>query len=214
MPTVVGILTFMSKKNFMLSRVEHESFFVTSGLVYGLRWGCTLCLWSLSNMNYIILESWSIRAFLSELQPLIIPTIQIFWQQPLQVQQPCEAAFSINWKTLRGRRIQHMPFSKIKKTASCHKAHKLETTDPQTSVPFGNDSWIIISQIFCSHPPPPPPPRLTHPLTTTLIYIELWRNPPPPPPPPSLTHPPPPLYILSFGRLKCQLLKWYRYQNI
>ena len=29
MPTVVGILTFMSKKNFMLSWVEHEKSFIT-----------------------------------------------------------------------------------------------------------------------------------------------------------------------------------------
>ena len=28
--TIVGILTFMSKKNFMLSRVEHEKSFITS----------------------------------------------------------------------------------------------------------------------------------------------------------------------------------------
>ena len=27
MPTIVGILTFMSRKNFMLSRVEHEKFY-------------------------------------------------------------------------------------------------------------------------------------------------------------------------------------------
>ena len=27
MPTTVGILTFMSRKNFMLSRVEHEIYF-------------------------------------------------------------------------------------------------------------------------------------------------------------------------------------------
>ena len=31
MPTIVGILTFMSRKNFMLSRVEHEKSFITSG---------------------------------------------------------------------------------------------------------------------------------------------------------------------------------------
>ena len=31
MPTIVGILTFMSKKNVMLSRVEHEKSFMTSG---------------------------------------------------------------------------------------------------------------------------------------------------------------------------------------
>ena len=35
MPTIVGILTFMSKKNFMLSRVEHENLFTTSGLLSG-----------------------------------------------------------------------------------------------------------------------------------------------------------------------------------
>ena len=31
MPTIVGILTFMSRKNFMLSRVEHEKTFINSG---------------------------------------------------------------------------------------------------------------------------------------------------------------------------------------
>ena len=31
MPTAVGILTFLSWKNFILSRVEHEIFFITSG---------------------------------------------------------------------------------------------------------------------------------------------------------------------------------------
>ena len=31
MPTIVGILTFMSRKNFMLSWVEHEKCFITSG---------------------------------------------------------------------------------------------------------------------------------------------------------------------------------------
>ena len=30
-PTVVGIFTFMSRKNFILSRVEHEQSFITSG---------------------------------------------------------------------------------------------------------------------------------------------------------------------------------------
>ena len=33
MPTIVGILTFMSRKNFMLCRVEHEKSFITSGPV-------------------------------------------------------------------------------------------------------------------------------------------------------------------------------------
>ena len=33
MPTIVGILTFMSGKNFMLSWVEHEKTFITSGPV-------------------------------------------------------------------------------------------------------------------------------------------------------------------------------------
>ena len=31
MPTIVGILTFVSRKNFMLSWVEHEKSFITSG---------------------------------------------------------------------------------------------------------------------------------------------------------------------------------------
>ena len=31
MPTIVGILTFMSRKIFMLSSVEHEKSFITSG---------------------------------------------------------------------------------------------------------------------------------------------------------------------------------------
>ena len=31
MPTIVGILTFMSRKNFMLSQVEHKKSFTTSG---------------------------------------------------------------------------------------------------------------------------------------------------------------------------------------
>ena len=31
MPTIVGILTFMSWKNFMLNSVEHEKSFITSG---------------------------------------------------------------------------------------------------------------------------------------------------------------------------------------
>ena len=33
MQTIVGILTFMSRKNFMLSCVEHEKRFITSGPV-------------------------------------------------------------------------------------------------------------------------------------------------------------------------------------
>ena len=33
MPTIVGILTFMSRKNFMLNLVEHEKSFTTSGPV-------------------------------------------------------------------------------------------------------------------------------------------------------------------------------------
>ena len=31
MPTNVGILTFMSRRNFVLSRVEHEKSFIISG---------------------------------------------------------------------------------------------------------------------------------------------------------------------------------------
>ena len=33
MQTIVGILTFMNRKNFMLNRVEHERSFITSGPV-------------------------------------------------------------------------------------------------------------------------------------------------------------------------------------
>ena len=33
MPTTVGILTFMSRKNYMLSRIEQENLFLTSGLI-------------------------------------------------------------------------------------------------------------------------------------------------------------------------------------
>ena len=33
MPTIVGNLTFMRTKNFMLSGVEHENSFITSGQV-------------------------------------------------------------------------------------------------------------------------------------------------------------------------------------
>ena len=32
MPTTVGILIFMSRKNFMLNCIEHEKSFITSGL--------------------------------------------------------------------------------------------------------------------------------------------------------------------------------------
>ena len=31
MPTIIGILTFMSRKNFMFNSVEHEKSFITSG---------------------------------------------------------------------------------------------------------------------------------------------------------------------------------------
>ena len=31
MPTIVGILTFMSRKNYILSRAEHKKSFITSG---------------------------------------------------------------------------------------------------------------------------------------------------------------------------------------
>ena len=34
MPTIVGILTFMSRKNFMLNCIEHEKSFITSGPVF------------------------------------------------------------------------------------------------------------------------------------------------------------------------------------
>ena len=37
MPTIVGILTFMSRKNFMLNWVENEKSFITSGPDLGQR---------------------------------------------------------------------------------------------------------------------------------------------------------------------------------
>ena len=51
MPTIAGILTFMSRKNFMLSRVEHEKSFITSGpgCLSGAKAGSFSCLdWSLT----------------------------------------------------------------------------------------------------------------------------------------------------------------------
>ena len=53
MPTIVGILTFMSRKNFMLSWVEHEKSFITPG--YGVYTGrifeadlllCNFCIYA------------------------------------------------------------------------------------------------------------------------------------------------------------------------
>ena len=35
-PTIYGILTFMSRINFVLSSVEHEKSFITSGPVFGV----------------------------------------------------------------------------------------------------------------------------------------------------------------------------------
>ena len=37
MPTIVGILTFMSRINFVLSRVEHEKSFITLGPGYSMK---------------------------------------------------------------------------------------------------------------------------------------------------------------------------------
>ena len=42
MPTIVGILTYMSGENFMLNRVEHEKSLITSGPDLGF----TLCAWT------------------------------------------------------------------------------------------------------------------------------------------------------------------------
>ena len=36
MPTIVGILTFLSRKNFMLNCVEHEKSFITSGPAFDI----------------------------------------------------------------------------------------------------------------------------------------------------------------------------------
>ena len=48
MPTIVGILTFMSRINFVLSTVEHEQSFVTSGPGY---WFTTEVKGSNSSVN-------------------------------------------------------------------------------------------------------------------------------------------------------------------
>ena len=47
MPTIVGIFTFMSRKNFMLSLVEHETSFITLGP------GVCLCCLQMHNAHQI-----------------------------------------------------------------------------------------------------------------------------------------------------------------
>ena len=46
MPTIIGILTFMSRKKFMLSCLEYEMYFITSGpdccFRSSLNWICTV----------------------------------------------------------------------------------------------------------------------------------------------------------------------------
>ena len=44
MPTIIGILTFMSWKIFLLSRVKHEKSFITSEPVFFLQSAINLCL--------------------------------------------------------------------------------------------------------------------------------------------------------------------------
>ena len=46
MPTIVGILTFMSRINFVLSSVEHEIYFITSEP------GMSLCCLFISNASW------------------------------------------------------------------------------------------------------------------------------------------------------------------
>ena len=48
MPTIVGILTFMSIMNLMLSRVEHEKCFITSGPgpIYSSQRFLFTCTWT------------------------------------------------------------------------------------------------------------------------------------------------------------------------
>ena len=43
MPTIVGILTFMSSIKFVLSSVEHGKSFITSGLVFVYRFMLRIC---------------------------------------------------------------------------------------------------------------------------------------------------------------------------
>ena len=42
MPTIVGIFIFISRDNFMLSYVEHEKSFITSGTVSPAHISCTV----------------------------------------------------------------------------------------------------------------------------------------------------------------------------
>ena len=58
MPTIVGILTFMSRKNFIISRVEYEIFFITSEPVWyddHLKWYYVLYLLCIVHMKFLAL---------------------------------------------------------------------------------------------------------------------------------------------------------------
>ena len=63
MPTIVGILTFMSRINFVLSWVEHGRSFIISGLNQRLMWGISMAMvWPLSSIHTFkeICLSWPI----------------------------------------------------------------------------------------------------------------------------------------------------------
>ena len=70
MPTIVGILTFIGRKNFMLSRVEHEKSFITSGpgilsCLYCSSYWCAMILTSISHFVLKFwLKSWENGTFL------------------------------------------------------------------------------------------------------------------------------------------------------
>ena len=53
MPTIVGILTFMSRINFLLSWVEHEESFITMDPVSSLHLFTILCMWQQILRDYL-----------------------------------------------------------------------------------------------------------------------------------------------------------------
>ena len=56
---IVGILTFMSRKNFMLNRAEHGKSFITSGPVYP----DVFKYWDTKNHVFFICPKWKIDGF-------------------------------------------------------------------------------------------------------------------------------------------------------
>ena len=69
MPKIVGILTFMSRINFVLSWVEYEKSFITSGQKWysNLKWAAVL---SRQNRKSCLLKIWvKLRFFLGSIRP-------------------------------------------------------------------------------------------------------------------------------------------------